>query len=107
MTRLCNVSALGAGQPVLARISRTASVILLRVADGTVAAYRNACPHMGIELDWEPARLLTRNGRYLRCSGHDAWFEPASGLCVRGPCQGESLTRLPILIQDGTVVLDD
>ena len=69
--------------------------------------YRNACPHMGIELDWKAERLLTRSGRFLQCTGHDARFEPATGECVQGPCAGDFLTPVPVQVRDGTVVLDD
>jgi nitrite reductase/ring-hydroxylating ferredoxin subunit len=81
-------------------------VILLRTNGGALLAYRNACPHMGIELDWESDRLMTPGGRYLRCTGHGALFEPDSGLCVRGPCLNEALTRLPVRIEDEMVMLD-
>jgi nitrite reductase/ring-hydroxylating ferredoxin subunit len=103
---LCTASSVEAGQPVLARLSPTSSVILLRLADGTLAAWRNACPHMGIELDWEPHRLLTRNGRHLQCTGHGALFEPDTGRCIRGPCAGDALTALPVRIQNDMVLLE-
>jgi nitrite reductase/ring-hydroxylating ferredoxin subunit len=105
MTALCPSADLAPGRPAIVRLSPTASVIVLRLASGVVA-YRNACPHMGIELDWQPDRLLTRSGRYLRCTGHDARFDPATGLCVEGPCAGESLAALPVRERDGMVVLD-
>jgi nitrite reductase/ring-hydroxylating ferredoxin subunit len=92
--------------PVIVRLSSSASLILLRLEDRLVA-YRNVCPHMGIELDWEPRRLLTRTGRYLQCTGHGARFDPASGRCVRGPCEGEALTALRVRVQNEMVVLDD
>ncbi len=88
MTPLCAEADINLGLPVIVRLSPTASVIVLRLEGGLVA-YRNVCPHMGIELDWEPKRLLTRGGRYLQCTGHGAWFDPASGVCLRGPCAGE------------------
>jgi nitrite reductase/ring-hydroxylating ferredoxin subunit len=107
MMQLCTVAAVEAGSPVLARLTPTTSVILLRLADGAVVAYRNACPHMGIELDWDPRRLLTPSGRYLRCTGHGAVFRTADGVCVTGPCAGEALTALPVRIEHDMVVLDD
>ena len=61
---------------------------------------------MGIELDWEARRLLTRDGRYLQCTGHGALFEPATGLCVRGPCKGEALTALPVHVRDDMVMIE-
>ena len=107
MTRLCDAEAVTSGRAALVRLSQTASVILLRQPDGAIIAYRNACPHMGIELDWDPARLLTRDGRFLRCTGHGALFDAGTGLCTRGPCQGDVLTRLPVRILGDAVVLDD
>jgi nitrite reductase/ring-hydroxylating ferredoxin subunit len=106
VTALCATAAVTAGRPVLARLSPTASVILLRLADGALVAYRNACPHMGIELDWEPRRLLSRNGHYLRCTGHGALFRVQNGLCVSGPCAGEALTAVPVRIENDVVMLD-
>ena len=107
MTRLCTAAEVDAGLPVLARLTPTASVILLRLADGALVAYRNACPHMGIELDWDPRRLLTRSGRYLRCTGHGAVFRTVDGVCVTGPCMGEALTALSVRVEHDMVVLDD
>lgn len=107
MIRLCDADAVAPGQATLVRRSQTASIILLRGPDGAITAYRNACPHMGIELDWEPRRLLTRDGRHLRCTGHGALFDVATGSCTKGPCPGEALTRLHVRVQDGAVMLDD
>jgi nitrite reductase/ring-hydroxylating ferredoxin subunit len=106
MKRLCDADTVVAGRATLARLSQAASIILLRQADDSIIGYRNICPHMGIELDWEPARLLTRGGDFLRCTGHGALFEATTGLCTRGPCQGEALIPVSLHIQDGVVMLD-
>ncbi len=106
MTPLCPAAGVRFGVPVLVRTSDTATAILLRTQTGELVGYRNACPHMGIELDWEPKRLMTPSGRYLQCTGHGALFEPDSGICVRGPCVNEGLTKLTIHVDDGMVVLD-
>ena len=106
MSPLCPAATVTTGSPVLARLTATGSVILVRQADGTIVAWRNACPHMGIELDWEPSRLLTRDGRYLQCTGHRALFRLDNGLCVRGPCADELLTPVPVRIENAMVMLD-
>jgi nitrite reductase/ring-hydroxylating ferredoxin subunit len=72
---------------------------------GHVFAYENACPHIGTPLDFMPDRFLTGDGRHLLCSTHGALFEIASGLCIHGPCRGESLTPVPVAVRDGQVVL--
>ena len=106
MILLCAASSVGEGLPVLIRLSPTTSVIVLRLADGALVAWRNVCPHMGIELDWEPRRLLARDGRHLQCTGHGALFEPATGRCVRGPCRGEMLTAVPVHVHNDMVVAE-
>lgn len=102
----CAADAVRQGSPVIMRLSETRSVILLRREDGSLAGYRNACPHMGIELDWEPRRLLSRNGRYLRCTGHGALFRLDDGVCIFGPCAGEALSAIALEVDRGMVVMD-
>ncbi len=72
---------------------------------GHVFAYENACPHIGTPLDFMPDRFLTRDRRHLLCSTHGALFEIATGLCVRGPCKGQSLRPLPAAVRDGQVIV--
>ncbi len=72
------------------------SLILLRQA-ARVFAYRNVCPHAGQRLDWAPGRFLIEDS-HLICASHGAMFAIASGLCVDGPCRGESLEGLPVEI---------
>jgi naringenin degradation protein FdeD len=72
---------------------------------GHVFAYENACPHIGTPLDFMPDRFLTRDGRHLLCSTHGALFEIATGLCIHGPCRGESLKRVPVAVRDGQIVI--
>ncbi len=61
-------------------------------------AYRNHCPHLGTELDWEPGVFLDDEQQYIVCSTHWAYFEPHSGHCVSGPCVGQRLMPLEISI---------
>ncbi len=72
---------------------------------GRVCAFVNRCPHQGTELDWEPGEFFEAAGLYLVCATHGALFEPASGLCVAGPCRGASLERLDVRERDGRVFL--
>lgn len=64
--------------------------------DGEVRAYVNRCPHLGVELDWQPGEFFDEAKLYLICSTHGAVFDPDSGLCVGGPCRGASLESIPI-----------
>ena len=72
---------------------------------GAVCAFVNRCPHLGTELDWQPGEFFEESGLYLVCSTHGALFEPATGICVAGPCRGASLERLQVREQGGQVFL--
>lgn len=75
--------------------------------DGQVRAFVNRCPHLGVELDWEPGEFFEETGLYLVCSTHGAIFEPSTGLCVAGPCRGARLEAIAIEERDGLVQLID
>jgi nitrite reductase/ring-hydroxylating ferredoxin subunit len=68
-----------------------------------VFGYTNACPHQGVNLDWERNQFLDPNGLRLMCGKHGATFEIGTGRCVSGPCQGQSLTAINLSIVDGDV----
>lgn len=73
---------------------------------GQIYAYRNECPHTGVNLDWAPNQFLDINEDLIQCSMHGALFQPDSGFCIHGPCLGQSLTPIPIQIQNGQIYLD-
>ena len=66
-------------------------------------AYENSCPHTGVTLNWQEGQFFSFDGRFLQCSLHGALFEPTNGLCVRGPCLGESLKPIDIIVQNGVI----
>ncbi len=72
---------------------------------GAVHAYLNRCPHAGHPLDLLPGRFFTPDGLLILCSSHGAVFEKSTGLCVAGPCAGRTLTRLPLEVAGGFVML--
>jgi nitrite reductase/ring-hydroxylating ferredoxin subunit len=74
--------------------------------DGDVHAYVNVCPHRGTSLDWQPGKVFDESGLYLICATHGALFEPASGLCIAGPCQGANLQKIPLKLEADHVVLE-
>lgn len=65
--------------------------------------YRNQCPHLGIALEWLPDKFLDVDSELIQCSTHGALFTIDGGLCISGPCSGQSLTALPCEIKDGDV----
>ena len=80
------------------------SLILHRDGD-VVRAWLNVCPHAGRRLDWAPGRFLKSKAGELVCAVHGATFELQGGVCVAGPCRGDSLRAVAIEIVDGDVRL--
>lgn len=72
---------------------------------GDFHAYVNRCRHMTTPLDFVRYQFFTEDGRHLVCLTHGALYEPDSGLCVDGPCQGLSLYQLPVLVDRGEVLV--
>ncbi len=72
---------------------------------GSFYAYINRCRHMATPLDFLRGEFLSEDGRHLMCYTHGALYEPASGLCVAGPCKGESLYPLPVRVERGDVLV--
>ncbi len=75
--------------------------------EGKARAYVNRCPHLGVELDWQPGEFFEESGLYLVCSTHGAIFDPSTGLCVAGPCRGARLEAIAVDERDGLVQLVD
>src|SRR3972149_12338130 len=72
---------------------------------GDFHAYVNRCRHMTTPLDFVRYQFFTEDGSHLICLTHGAIYDPSSGLCVEGPCKGLSLYRLPVLIDQGEVLV--
>ena len=81
------------------------SLILHRDGAGAVRAWLNVCPHAGRRLDWAPGRFLVSKDGLLVCAVHGATFETAGGVCEAGPCRGESLRAVAVVVRDGAVWL--
>ena len=69
--------------------------IVVAKKDGMLFAYTNVCPHLGIELNFQPDVFMDLDKRYLHCANHGALFQIEDGMCVHGPCSGQSLQALP------------
>jgi len=82
----------------------TESLLLYRDSDG-VRAWLNVCPHAGRRLDWAPGQFLKSREGHVVCAAHGAAFELQHGVCVSGPCRGQSLLAVAVTVRDGEVVL--
>jgi nitrite reductase/ring-hydroxylating ferredoxin subunit len=73
----------------------------------TVRVWADRCPHHGTPLPWRKDAYLNAARDRIVCNAHGALFELDTGLCVQGPCVGESLRPLPCtLTDDGELMLD-
>jgi nitrite reductase/ring-hydroxylating ferredoxin subunit len=79
-----------------------ASLILTRRGDA-IAAFRNKCPHAGYPLQRHDGCIVVQEGRYLVCGAHGASFTLDDGACAGGPCNGDGLERVAIVVRDGVV----
>ncbi|MGB0957082.1 MAG: Rieske (2Fe-2S) protein [Litorivicinus sp.] len=93
--------------PGIARGFRARGGTVILVRDGeTVSAFRDSCPHLGVDLAWNPDAYMDLENRYIQCATHGALFEPRTGECVFGPCIGDRLTPVEVVLRDGSVWID-
>lgn len=103
---LIALSALADGVPaeVEATVDGSAESLIVLRRGGQVRAWLNICPHAGRRLDWAPGRFLLSKGQ-LVCAAHGATFETDAGLCVAGPCRGQSLRAVAVAVIGDDVFL--
>jgi nitrite reductase/ring-hydroxylating ferredoxin subunit len=77
--------------------------VLLTRSGGDIAAFHNRCPHAGYPLQHADGRVLVQQGRYLVCGAHGASYELRTGACAGGPCNGDALTRIAIVVKRGEI----
>lgn len=82
-----------------------AESLILHRQGGYVHAWLNVCPHAGRRLDWAPGQFLRGKTGQLICAVHGASFELPQGVCVGGPCLGQSLTPVAVEVRDSHVYL--
>jgi nitrite reductase/ring-hydroxylating ferredoxin subunit len=70
---------------------------------GVPRAYLNRCAHVPMQIDWRPGEFFEAQGLYLICSTHGALYDPATGICVDGPCRGRALVPLSVIEMDGQI----
>lgn len=62
-------------------------------------AWWDRCPHEGLTpLPYKRHVYLNKSGSRIVCFAHGAQFDIRSGLCVIGPCKGQSLTPLAMQV---------
>jgi cytochrome b6-f complex iron-sulfur subunit len=72
------------------------TVMLVKLADGTVKAYDAHCPHKGV-------LISPPKGGKLECPAHHSLFQAADGAKISGPTPG-GLKDIPVKVDGGNVV---
>ncbi len=99
--KLCNLSKLSEGSVGFDPFGSGRDSVFLVIKNGKLYGYKDACPHYGdTTLPWKKDVYLDSNNQHITCAAHGALFEIESGLCLRGPCIGESLQPLTIEIRE-------
>ncbi|MET0265074.1 MAG: Rieske 2Fe-2S domain-containing protein [Duganella sp.] len=101
-TLLCHLDDLPDGEARGFDPYRAGQDSLLVVRQGQrLYGYRDLCPHYGdTPMAWRRHAYLDAAHRYIVCAAHGALFEIASGACVCGPCLGQSLTPVRLVVND-------
>ena len=68
---------------------------------GLISVFVNSCPHLGTPLEFLPNQFLTTDKSLIQCSTHGALFTISDGMCISGPCSGQSLKKLAHEIVEG------
>jgi len=74
--------------------------------NGQFYVYENSCPHLGIQLEWQPNEFLDDDASLIQCSTHGALFKIDSGECLSGPCAGQSLIAVDFTINDEKLIIE-
>lgn len=75
--------------------------------DGQLYLYLNWCPHLGIELNFQPDVFMDMDNEFLQCANHGALFRVEDGDCLSGPCKGLPLQKVPFQIENGQLMVDE
>ncbi|HFB66462.1 MAG TPA: Rieske (2Fe-2S) protein [Aeromonadales bacterium] len=104
MKKICQLSEIEDGQahayPHPEKENR--SVIVARMGNEAFA-FLNMCPHMGVELQFQENKFMSFDGSQIQCAMHGALFDIPSGYCNWGPCSGQSLIPISIIVEGDMV----
>ena len=105
MTILCHINELEEGQS--RGFSSHVGPVFAIKHDNEIHVYKNECPHLGINLEFQQDEFLDTEGQLIQCSTHGALFQIESGVCLSGPCQGDHLTKINFVIENDSIVVSN
>jgi nitrite reductase/ring-hydroxylating ferredoxin subunit len=104
---ICDLASLddpGSQGFIIDGLDGTVELFVVRRGD-LLAAYKNSCPHTGVNLEWQVDQFLDLSHSYIQCATHGALFTIEEGYCVRGPCAGDRLEPIEVQLEDDGVVV--
>lgn len=75
-------------------------------ANGRYFAYQNLCQHLPVTLDLQDGKFFSHDKKALQCHMHGALYDPQTGKCFAGPCEGESLIPLNLIEEEERLVVE-
>ena len=71
---------------------------------GQVHGWRDACPHHGgTPMAWRKDAYLNAARDRIVCAAHGAQFDIATGICTLGPCLGQRLQPVQLVVHDNDI----
>ncbi|MBP0495425.1 Rieske (2Fe-2S) protein [Pararoseomonas indoligenes] len=95
----------GTATPIVCERDGRSTALLVVHQGGRLVAYLHMCRHQYLPLTWRGRRVLSADGRRIRCSSHGAEFAVEHGRPLGGPGDGSGLTAVALHIEDGAVSL--
>jgi nitrite reductase/ring-hydroxylating ferredoxin subunit len=102
MTRVGRADAVAPGGALAFSLEGRACM-LVRAPGGELRAYLNVCAHHARPLDAATGGFWAEDAAVLECGEHGARYDPLSGVCVAGPCEGAALDPVRIEVRAGEV----
>ncbi|UJW85683.1 Rieske (2Fe-2S) protein [Devosia sp. SL43] len=99
---LCRVDDIGEGGSIgVAPDHRGRDRVLLVRQGQAIYGYINNCPHYDrAPLGWKKDAFLSGDQTRIMCAAHGALFTITDGLCELGPCLGQRLTPVALVITE-------
>jgi len=106
---LCNIDDIAEGGSIgVAPDLRGRDRVLLVRQGQAVHGYINNCPHYDrAPLGWKKDAFLNGDQTRIMCAAHGALFRIEDGICELGPCMGQRLTPVDLIIREGRIYWRD
>ncbi len=105
MITLCHIDDIAEGKTRGFEVGDLKIIALKKNA--AVHLYVNRCPHLGLNLEFQPDDFLNYDETFIQCSTHGAMFTLDTGECVLGPCKGASLQEINFTLDGETIFLNE